>query len=292
MTDGKPPAAILVTGAGAGIGKAVVLGLAAKGYRVFAGLRASSPRVDFGERVTSLALDITNDVQIEQAAKSISDAVGAAGLQGLINAAGIIVDGPLELIPTANFRRQLDVNVTGRFAIARALLPILRNGRGRVINIGAISGRVTPPFFGGPAAASAALAALNDAMRMEFKPFGVQVALIEPGAIRTEIFAKATSIQEAGLSGQSPEIVRMYREATRAMRDALARGHTDEPSLVVKAVMAALERRGGPKPRVLVGKGTSHFALIGKLPIALRDRILMSYLGLAKPMAAAAKVVR
>ena len=293
VTIMAPSGAVLVTGAGAGIGRAVVERLANRGYHVFAGLHGAARPIALRiATVTGLALDITDETAIGQAVDQIESTVGERGLRGLVNSAGIIVEGPLELIPVGDFRRQLEVNVTGRFAVTRALLPALRRARGRVINIGAISGRTTAPFFGGPAAASAAFAALSDAMRMEFAPFGVQVSLLEPGAIQTDIFAKAAKRFDDALETQPRRHVDAYREAIVAVRRAFAKGHADPPSRVVDAVESALITPGRPKPRVLVGKGAVQVAMIGWLPVGLRDRVLMSALGLVEPMAAAARALR
>jgi NAD(P)-dependent dehydrogenase (short-subunit alcohol dehydrogenase family) len=283
MSPIAAPSTVLVTGAGDGIGKAVVAELSARGFRVFAGLRtreaveAFLPHPDGS--VTPVHLDVVDDQVVDRATLVISRAVGSGGLNGVVNAAGIIVEGPLELIPPAEFRRQLDVNVVGRFAVVRALLPLLRRGRGRIVNIGAISARTTAPFFAPAAVASAGFASLNDAMRMEFAPFGITVVLIEPGGIATGIFDKAASRQTASMQDQNEDLVAVYGPAITAAREAFARFGLDEPSVVVEAVMTALAGRSGP--RVLVGRGARLIAWIGLLPPWLRDRVLMSSLGIA-----------
>jgi len=179
--------------------------------------------------------------------------------------------------------------VTGRVAITRALLPALRRGRERVINIGAVSGRATAPFFGPPAVASAAFAALSDAMRMEFAPFGVLVSPIEPGAIRTEIFNKLARTFDGDLLEQPKHLAQAYRPAILAAREARSRSGADVPRVVVEAIMSALNARGRPPARTLVGKGSAKIAMVGLLPTGLRDNLLMSLLGLSKPMAAVAQ---
>jgi NAD(P)-dependent dehydrogenase (short-subunit alcohol dehydrogenase family) len=155
-----------------------------------------------------------------------------------------------------------------------------------------VSTRTTAPFFGPIAASKAALASLSDAMRMEFGAFGVDVALIEPGGIQTGIWSTASTLQAAGFKTQVPAMVELYRPALEAMRAAFAKFGLDSPQVVVDAVLLALTSRGRPKPRVLVGKGASQMAFLGRLPIRTRDRMLMSSLGIAKALEPAAQVLR
>lgn len=288
--------AILVTGAGGGIGGPIVRQLAGRGYRVYAGLRTREavdafPR-DISGMIVPVLLDVVDEASVDGAGWLINGEVGAKGLVGLVNSAGIIVDGPLELIPVENFRRQFEVNVTGVFAVTRALLPALRRGRGRIVNIGAVSARTTAPFFGPIAASKAALASLSDAMRMEFAPFGIDVALIEPGGVATGIWGRAAAMQAEGFKSQAPEMIEFYRPALNAMREAFAKFGADQPAVVADAVVAALVRRGRPKPRFLIGKGASQMAFLSKLPTGMRDRMLMSSLGIAKALKPAVEALR
>ncbi len=142
-----PSPAVLVTGASTGIGEACAVGLAGAGYRVFAAVR----RAEDGRRVEGLdpslirplLLDVTRPEQIDAAARAVDDAVGEAGLAGLVNNAGIVVGGPLEFVSPDDLRRQLEVNVVGLHAVTVAFLPLIRRARGRIVNIGSISGRAS-----------------------------------------------------------------------------------------------------------------------------------------------------
>jgi NAD(P)-dependent dehydrogenase (short-subunit alcohol dehydrogenase family) len=207
-------------------------------------------------------------------------------LSGLVNMAGIIVEGPLEAIPPAELRRQLDINVVGPLALTQALLPLLKAARGRVINIGAISAHVTVPFYGPIAASKSALASLNDAMRMEFAQFGIEVILIEPGAMKTGIFAISRSARDATLA-TLPAHEQHYRPALAAMDRAFEEAGADDPDVVVNAVLKALFART-PKPRVVVGKGTSALLMLSHLPIRTRDKLVKSALGLTAALKPAA----
>lgn len=175
---------VLVTGASGGIGRRLVERLADAGFAVYAGARSESGLKAASSisaaRVVPIALDITDGESIAAAAQRLAQDLGGRGLAGLINMAGIIVEGPLELIPVANFRRQFEVNVVGPFALTRALLPLLQAGRGHIVNIGAAAAHTTVPFFGAISASKAALASVSDAMRMEFGRSGSRSSWSSP----------------------------------------------------------------------------------------------------------------
>ncbi len=278
---------ILITGATGGIGSALCLRLVGQGYRVVAtarsrdGLEALAAK---GEgRIVPLPLDLTDDVAVAVAAGPVGAAVGGDGLQGLVNTAGMIVDGPLELVPPADLRTAFDVNVVGPHALTRAVLPLLRRGQGRVVNIGAISAIVPVPFYGAISAPKAALSALNDVMRMEFAHMGIAVVLIDPGALATGIFDTAAARQARMFEGQPERLLAHYRPAMAAMREAFAKTPPDTPEVVVDAVLKALGDRK-PRPHVVAGAGAAQFAALRKLPIAARDAVVLGALGLAKAL--------
>ena len=284
MQSGPAEKWIVVTGASAGIGKALVERLARDGRNVIAAARDPA-RISVPNgpgRVEVVRLDLEDPTALEAAAHDIAGLAGAAGLAGLVNMAGIIIEGPLEAIPTQALRRQFEVNVIGPVALTQALLPLLAKSRGTVINIGAVSAHLTPPFYGPIAASKAALASLNDAMRQEFAPLGIRVFLIEPGAMKTGIFATSKAARDAWLA-QRPDVERRYRPALAAMERAFEKAGADDPEVVVKAVMAALSERRA-KPRAVVGKGAGAFVLMSRLRIRLRDRLVRSALGLSEAL--------
>src|SRR5262249_1470427 len=131
---------VLVTGASSGIGRATALRLAVSGYHVFAGVRrpadGAALRQGAGREITWLLLDVTDGGPVSAAADVVAGHVGRAGLDGLVNNAGIGVFGPLEIIPLEQFRTLMEVNVTGQIAVTQAFLPLLRQARGRIVMIG------------------------------------------------------------------------------------------------------------------------------------------------------------
>src|SRR5258708_33075802 len=171
---------VVVTGAARGIGAAVVRRLAGDGFRVIAGVRraddADTLRGELGERVVPVLLDITDRDALAAAADLVRAEVGDRGLAGLVNNAGIAVAAPLEFLPTADLRRQLEVNVVGQHAVTRALLPLLRRERGRIVFVGSIGGRIAAPMTGPYHASKVALRALTDSLRPQLPPSRIDVA--------------------------------------------------------------------------------------------------------------------
>lgn len=271
---------IMVTGATGGIGRALVARLMADGHNVIAAARdpARLSQAAGPGRLVCLRLDMERPDTIAAAAAEAAKIAGRDGLSGLVNLAGIIVEGPVEAIPAAELRRQFDINVVGPMALTQALLPLLKQARGRVINIGAVSAHITVPFYGPIAASKSALASLNDAMRMEFAQYGVNVILIEPGAMTTGIFATSRARRDATLAGL-PEQERRYRDALAAMDRAFEKAGADSPDVVVKAVIDALFKKR-PRFRVVVGKGTGALLMLARLPLRTRDKLVKSALGL------------
>ncbi len=278
--------AVLITGASTGIGKACVLHLDQQGWKVFAGVRrdvdAEALRAQAGPQLETLLLDVTDSAGIATAREQVEHAVGKAGLAGLVNNAGIAIAGPLEILPLQEFRRQLEVNVTGALAVTQAFLPLLRVARGRVVQMSSISGRVAAPFIGAYAASKFALEAMSDALRVELLPWGVEVALIEPGSVATPIWEKSRRHSAEIARAIPPGQRELYRRAYDAMRAAAQQaGETGVDAIeVARAVEHAL---AAPKPRTryLVGKNVKKHAWLARfLPDRTLDRLMARHMGL------------
>lgn len=277
---------VVVTGASTGIGKACVLHLSRRGFRVFAGVR----RMQDGEALSGeapgqihpLLLDVTDGAGISSAASVLQQAVGDAGLQGLVNNAGIVVSGMLELLPLDELRRQFEVNVFGQVGVTQALLPLLRKGGGRVVNMGSIAGRLAAPFIGAYSASKFALEAVTDALRLELRPWKIHVSIIEPGSIATPIWEKSANAAGNLLRRIPRENRELYREAIDAVSKAAAKhGAAGIPPIeVAKAVAHALTAKK-PKTRYLVGGDAKSRALLNKLiPDRAMDALIARVLGL------------
>jgi NAD(P)-dependent dehydrogenase (short-subunit alcohol dehydrogenase family) len=138
-------------------------------------------------------LDVTDSDQIAEATKQIGERVGGAGLDGLVNNAGIVLGGPIETLAIEDLRELLETNVVGQLAVTQALLPLLRTARGRVVFVGSVNGRFSLPFLSPYAASKHAIEAIGDSLRGEMRPFGVRVSIIEPGAIKTPMREKGSA---------------------------------------------------------------------------------------------------
>lgn len=240
MTEPRP---ILITGASTGIGYACARRFDALGLRVFAGVRseADAERLQ-GEgspRLVPVLMDVIDAGQIRRAAESISETIGPAGLAGLVNNAGIVVPGPLELLTSDDFRRQLEVNVVGTHAVTRAFLPLVRQARGRIVLVGSFTGRVSPPFMGAYAATKFALEAMADAWRVELRRDAVGVSIVEPDSVATPIWDKMLAGIERLLEASTPEARRAYEADFNAIRRAT--WTMQRQGMPVERVVAAIE---------------------------------------------------
>ena len=278
----------MITGASTGIGAACALHLDRLGWRVFAGVRrqadADTLKAQSSPRLTPIALEVTDTVSISTAAGAVAGAVGPAGLTGLINNAGIVVPGPIEFLPLADLRRQLEINVVGQVAVTQAFLPLIRAGRGRVINMGSISGRMATPFTGAYAASKFALEAITDALRLEVAPWGISVSIVEPGAVATPIWEKSAQTAEAMLGSVPPEALVLYAEAIDAVKRTAAEAakRAVDPMDVARVVEHALTA-AKPKTRYVVGREAKIRAAMALIvPDRIRDNLVAKAMGLPK----------
>ena len=276
----QPPPAVVITGASTGIGAACAVELDRRGFRVFAGVRKDDDgerlRQQTSERLVPVMLDVTDAEMIAAAAESVENAVGDAGLAGLVNNAGIVVPGPLEVIPIDKLRLQFEINVIGQIAVTRAFLPMLRAARGRVVNMSSISGRIASPYLGPYAASKFAMEALSDSLRLELRNFGIRVAIVEPGCVDTPIWKKSREAAENARDDVPSDLLEPYQADLDCMQAATKKlAETAMPvERVVRAVVHALCARR-PKTRYPVDWRTrlSIFAM-GRLPDRLRDWIV------------------
>lgn len=266
---------IFITGTSSGIGRACLERLLSASFSVFAAVRRETDAGDllqlFGDRVHPVLMDLTDQDSIAAAVSQVEAQLGTGGLTGLVNCAGIGVSGPVEYLPLAELRRQFEVNVFGQIAVTQGLLPLLRRGKGRIVNIGSIGDRVTIPFGGPLCASKHALAALNDALRQELYPWGIHVCLIEPASISTPAVDKLVSDNEQFVGTMSAKAQSRYRAIFREFtRRAAAREKGGSPpSVVADAVLQALTATR-PRTRYLCGKDARLLAILSRL---LTDRL-------------------
>jgi NAD(P)-dependent dehydrogenase (short-subunit alcohol dehydrogenase family) len=253
---------VLVTGSSTGIGEACAKRFAAHGWRVLAGVRKAG---DAPAGTEEVLLDVTDGEAIAAAAGKLDR------LDGLVDNAGIAVASPLEYLPLAELRRQLEVNVVGQLAVIQALLPALRPARGRIVIVGSIAGKSALPFLGAYAMSKHALEAMADSLRLELAPDGVHVALVEPGTIATPIWSKP----QENVDALPEDAITRYGRRIEALRAAAAgRAAKAAPADKVADAIEHALTSDKPKTRYLVGRDARLRSSVEKLPDRLRDRIL------------------
>jgi NAD(P)-dependent dehydrogenase (short-subunit alcohol dehydrogenase family) len=259
---GPPGRAVVVTGASSGIGKAIALGLAERGFRVYAGVRSrsdadalASAAAAANTPLDSVILDVTNAEHIASVVEQVTADVGATGLAGVVNNAGIAVAGPMEFIPLEDLREQFEINVLGKVAVTQAFMPLIRSSRGRIVFIGSVSGLVSSRLLGSYSASKFALEAVADAFRRELQQWRIGVSIVEPGRIATPIWKKSVELALSRLERMPPEATSHYeavmQEVIRGAEEATRIG--TPPAAVARAVHRALT---DPRPRTRYFVGT------------------------------------
>ena len=276
------PGSVVITGASTGIGEACALQLHRLGFRVFAGVRNPEDgerlRAAASDRLVPLRIDVTDAASISAAVAEVSRTLGEKPLGGLVNNAGIAVAAPVEFLPLDALRQQLEVNVVGQVAVTQAFLPLLRQGRGRIVNMSSVSGRIVSPFVGAYGASKFALEALTDALRVELRPWGIRVALVEPGVIKTPIWEKSLAAAERLLAEMPPEAHELYGRAIDALRTGVLGLDGLPPERVANAVTHALTARR-PRVRYVVGRDARIGVALTYLPTVIRDRLVGGRIG-------------
>jgi len=261
---------VLVTGSSSGIGAAIARELADRGFRVFGTVRRPQDGAALeGAGVTPVLMDVADTESIGRARAEVEQALAGAPLVALVNNAGIPAAGPLELLPLEEFRRVLEVNLIGVVAVTQAFLPLLKQARGRIVNISSVAGRAALPFMGPYAASKFGLEAVSDSLRRELLPFGVDVIVVEPGSIQSKIWGKvrAMDLSRYGGTAYEPVLPRIRDTALRSGEEGLPADR------VARAVAKALIARR-PPTRILVVASPLSQRLLEWLPDRWLDRLI------------------
>ena len=269
-----PSGTVVVTGASSGIGEATALELHSLGFSVVAGVRSHEDGERLGAQgLTPLPLEITDPGSIAAAAAQVESLVGAEGLAGLVNNAGIAVAAPIEFVPLDELRRALEVNLVGQVAVTQAFLPLLRIAEGRVVNISSIAGRVALPLMGPYAASKFALEGVSDSLRRELHGQGIDVVVIEPGGIKTPIWEKGVADAARMTEALPPEAQLLYGGLVEAMREQTRRIAEERglPAGEVASVVATALTAARPRTRYVVGRDARIRAAVAK---RLPDRVV------------------
>jgi NAD(P)-dependent dehydrogenase (short-subunit alcohol dehydrogenase family) len=275
----------LVTGVSSGIGRAAAAELLQHGFAVFGSVRnnADAERLasELGPNFTPLLFDVTREDQVREAAERVDDAAGAQGLCGLVNNAGISRPGPLSELSASAVREHLEINVMGVFNVTKAFLPSLRMGPGRtqppgrIVNISSVSGRIAYPFMGPYAASKHALEALSDSWRRELMLYGVDVIVIEPGAIQTQIWDKAATISSEFSDSDYGPILK-HIDLMESKRGALP------AEIVARVIYRALTCRRPRSRYAIPDRWWRYWILPRILPDRWLDAVIARALGMEK----------
>lgn len=270
---------VVVTGASSGIGAATVAMLQERGFLVIAAERRARRRPVPG--VEAVRLDVTRQRSVDAAATGIRRLVRSDGLHGLVNAAGLALAAPLEWTTPAEFDALFAVNVVGVFRVTHALLPLLRRGAGRIVNVSSGAGLVTAPFTAAYSASKFALESLSDGLRMELSRVGVQVSVVQPGPVATPLWPRLEA-QMRRTARATPAARRgPYARAWPAFRRELARQRRESVSarLVAEEIVDALSaERAAARPAP-----SADLLALRALPEHARDELLLAAWGLTGP---------
>jgi len=269
--------AIVVTGASTGIGKATALHLDKLGFKVFAGVRKESDgqalRKETSNKLTPIFLDVTDSNSITAAMDTVSKETGGE-LYGLVNNAGVSLNGPLELVPTSKIKQLMDVNVLGLLAVTQAFLPRLRQSKGRIINISSGHGLVAVPDKSVYAASKFAVQAITDSLRVELRPFDVSVSSIVVGKVDTAVLGKIITDRDKMIEAAPAEVVKLYSPLIEFF-DKEVKELPGIPAIEVGKVIAHVLTTEKPKAQYLIGPGAKKMKNLARLPIGLRDWLMV-----------------
>ncbi|MGO4714493.1 SDR family NAD(P)-dependent oxidoreductase [Bradyrhizobium sp. 2TAF24] len=276
---------VVITGTSTGIGFAAAKVLIDQGFRVFGSVRKAADaerlRQQLGANFVPLVFDVTDEAAVRAGAETVHAALSGETLAGLVNNAGIAVSGPLLELSVDEFRRQMEVNVTGVVIATKAFAPLLGADRtlkgppGRVVMIGSVAGQNGNPLLAPYSTSKFAIEGLSESLRREFMLFGIDVILIGPGAVKTPIWDKAEEIDIARFS-QSPFLPALERLRTFMLT--LAR--TGLPPEQIGALVHHVLTTPRPRVRYAVSPEPLQLLLAKILPKRLIDRIIAKRLGL------------
>ena len=263
---------ILITGASSGIGFDAARTLARQGHRVYAAARRVERMEPLKEDgVVPVRMDVTDEESMQDGVRTILEKEGRIDV--LVNNAGYGYFGAIENVSLEEARKQLDVNVFGLACLCRLVLPSMREqGSGRIINISSVAGKSVLYFGGWYHVSKFAVEALSDALRMEVKPFGIDVSLIEPGGVRTDwglIAADHLAESSKGTPYESDGL----RES-KTLRKAYSLRLLSKPSVVTRAISKAVNSRR-PRTRYRIGFGSDTLVFFhGLLPTRWWDALM------------------
>lgn len=279
---------VVVTGASTGIGLGCVKVLTARGFHIFGSVRkqddADRLAKEFGKAFTPLLFDVTDEAAVKQGAKAVAEKLNGETLFGLVNNAGIAVSGPLLHLDIAEFRQQLEVNLTGQLIVTQALAPLLgasadsmADRPGRIVMMSSVGGKTASPFVGPYNTSKFGVEGFSEALRRELMLYGVDVIVIAPGAVATPIWDKADAVDITRYSNTP------YAKPLAAVKDYMIKlGRSGfPPERIGEAVYKALTVPN-PKTRYVVTPEPLVNWLGLVLPKRTMDNLVAGRLGLKR----------
>ncbi len=278
MNEHSHPRVAIITGCSSGIGRATALLLAQRSWRVFATARCIETVNNLAsDRITPLHLDVTDEASMVAA---VEQALGQVGrIDALVNNAGYTEAGPLEEATSDEIRRQFETNTFGPLRLTQLVLPTMRaQGSGRIVNVSTIGGRIAIPFIGLYNGSKFALEALSDVLRMETRPFGVRVIVVEPGGVRTNFNTVATQRAQRFATNTSSPYHCYFEPLNRFIARSTA--SSPPPEVVAQVIHHALTTRHPRARYVATTDARIMLAILPWLPDRKRDELFGWLLGL------------
>lgn len=277
---------VLVTGGTEGLGRAAAILLAQRGYRAFAGGRNAERRATLDQLaresklpLEALELDVRDDTSVNTCISEIERRAGPVDV--LVNNAGIAIGAAMEEISIDDLLKVYDTNVFGLLRVTKRVLPEMRRRRrGRIVNMSSIAGKVASPILGPYASSKHAVEAISDSLRHELYPFGIFVALIEPGYIETSMNRTARELSSAYTQHVDQSPYRGVYQAFLETWEKTRKASTDSPEDCARVILRAIEE-APPHPRYLVTRPAKIAAFMRRvMPDRTFDRGMRKQLGL------------
>jgi len=257
-------------------------------YKVFACIRnhsdINSLKYDKSGNIIPVILDVSNEDSINKAYDKVSSELSAEGLQGLINNAAIVIGGPIETSSMEIIREQFEVNLYGQIRVIQKFLPLLRRGRGKIINISSTNGFISFPFIGIYCSTKFAFEAISDALRIELSPWNIPVSVINPDKIKSRIWQKSIKISTDYFNALDEKSKGLYKDSFYKFVETVRKIEKSAlpPEIIVKSILKAL-KSNNPGFHYLPGKETKLAYLMSKvLPKKLLNMIINKELGTNK----------
>ncbi len=280
--------AVVITGVSTGIGHATSIVMARQGFHVFGSVRkladADALKTHLGSQFTPLVFDVTDEGAVHAAAAQVRASLKGQRLAGLVNNAGIAVGGPLTHVPIAEFRKQMDVNITGPMIVTQAFLPLLGTDDslsgtpGRIVNITSVAGKMGAPFVGPYVASKHALEGLSESLRRELMFYGIDVVMVAPGHVATPIWDKAEQVDP-----EPYKHLAIFPAMQKFLDFFVAEGRKGFPPERIAGVVLEALTAASPKTRYPVVPGhVKNWTIPRLLPTRVVDKVLASQLGLKR----------